>query len=102
MENYTLTREAEQDLTDIVAYIASDSVNAAENVLSEFEATFPKLGDMPGLGHFREELLPQSYRFHSVYSYLVVYRWERTPIEIIAIIHGGRDLGIAFQRRGIK
>jgi toxin ParE1/3/4 len=102
MKNYQLTPEADQNLLEIVDYVAADSVTAAISVLDEFEATFPKLGETPGLGHYREELLPQSYRFFSVYSYLIVYRWEKRPIEIVAIIHGARDLGRQFERRGIK
>lgn len=102
MKNYKLTPEADENLLEIIDYIAADSVTAAVSVLNEFEKTFPKLGESPGLGHYREELLPQSYRFFAVYSYLVVYRWENHPIEIIAIIHGARDLARQFERRGIK
>jgi len=31
-------------------------------------------------------------RFWSVYKYLIVYRPERKPLEILRIIHGMRDL----------
>lgn len=54
---------------------------------------------MPGLGHFREDLLDQRYRFWAIHSYLIVYRWETKPLEIISIVHGARDLAAFFANR---
>jgi antitoxin ParD1/3/4/toxin ParE1/3/4 len=54
------------------------------------------LADQPGSGHYRDELMPRDYRFWSVFSYLIVYRWQMQPIEIVAIVHGARDLGSHF------
>jgi plasmid stabilization system protein ParE len=54
---------------------------------------------MPGMGHFRKDLLDQHYKFWSVYSYVIAYRWEVTPIQIIAVVHGARNLDAFFARR---
>ncbi len=51
---------------------------------------------MPGMGHFREDLLDKRFRFWNVWSYLIVYRWEAKPIEVIAIVHGARDVDVFF------
>jgi hypothetical protein len=34
------------------------------------------------------------------YSYVVIYAWEREPIQVIAIVHGARNLAIFFNLRG--
>ena len=46
----------------------------------------------PGGGHWRRDLTDESVRFYSVYSYLIVYRPQTKPLEVVAILHGGRDL----------
>ena len=68
MKNFIVTGEARQDLFDIWDYIAEDSLDAADKVIDQLEETFARLGDMPGMGHVREELLDERYRFWSVYS----------------------------------
>ena len=54
---------------------------------------------MPGMGHYREDLLDRRHRFWSVWSYLIAYRWQATPIQIIAVVHGARYLDLFFGRR---
>jgi antitoxin ParD1/3/4/toxin ParE1/3/4 len=102
MKNHILTPEAETNLLDIIDFIATDNPDAAERVLLEFEQTFELLGSTPGAGHFREDLLNKRHRFFSLYSYLIVYRWEQSPIQVIALVHGARDLEAYFNRRGIS
>jgi plasmid stabilization system protein ParE len=38
--------------------------------------------------------------FFPVYSYLVVYRPEKRPLEVVAIIHGGRNVRRVLKERG--
>ena len=100
MKGYELTTEAQYDLDAIAEYIAIEaSVERAIRVLGEFRDAFRKLADMPGMGHFREDLLDQRYKFWSVYSYVIAYRWEVSPIQIIAVVHGARNLDAFFGRR---
>ena len=100
MRRYELTTEAQADLEEIADYIAQEaSVQRAILVLKEFHDAFCKLSDMPGMGHFREDLLNKKYKFWTVYSYVIAYRWEVTPIQIIAIVHGARNLDAFFGRR---
>ena len=97
MRRYQLTPEAQQDLLGIADYFSSEAgPSRAASVISELRSAFRGLGQMPGKGHFRLELLDERYRFWRVYSYLVVYRWETRPIQIIAVIHGARDLEAYF------
>lgn len=42
--------------------------------------------------HRREELTDQRHRFFGVYSYLIVYRHETEPLQIIRVLHAARDV----------
>lgn len=98
MTQFAVTPEARTDLFAIWEHIALDSLDAADKVINQIEQAFEKLAITPGLGHFREDLLDRHYRFWGVYSYLVVYRWDAEPIQIIAVLHGARDLDAFFDQ----
>ncbi|HEX4796388.1 MAG TPA: type II toxin-antitoxin system RelE/ParE family toxin [Humisphaera sp.] len=100
MSGYSFTSDAYQDLRGIRDYLmdtAGDEV--AERVVKEIRNECGKLADMPGMGHYREDLLDRGFRFWSVYAYVIGYRWKTKPIQIIAVVHGTRDLAAAFFRR---
>jgi plasmid stabilization system protein ParE len=100
MSAYLLTPIAEQDLSDLLDFIASESsIDTALKVEVAFRDEFIKLAELPGMGHYREELLSRQYRFSSIYSYVIVYRWETVPIQIVAILHGTRNLNALLRRR---
>jgi antitoxin ParD1/3/4/toxin ParE1/3/4 len=44
------------------------------------------------MGHVREELADRRHRFFVVYSYLIVYRYETDPLQVIRILHAARDV----------
>ena len=89
---FRLTREASADLREILLDIATDSPDAAERLRSEFYEASQHLAQAPGMGHYHEELLDRRYRFWNFYSYVVCYAWQKKPIQIIAVVHGARDL----------
>lgn len=88
MKEYVLAPAAVEDLDEIWLHIARDSIDAAERVLDELEAACELLSGRPHAGHIREELADASVKFWSVGSYLVVYRPDRVPLEIIRFWHG--------------
>jgi toxin ParE1/3/4 len=97
--NFIFTVEAEADALSIWTQLADEASEAvADRVLAQVYDECEKLGDMPGIGHYREELL-RRFKFWSAYSYLIVYRWEVTPIQIIGVVHGARDLAPLLRRR---
>ncbi len=97
MKRFILAPLANQDLTDIRDYIAKDSTTAARRVIQELRAKMAFLAGSPGSGH-KHEFIPQDdLRVCVVYSYLIVFRPERSPIEIARVIHGGRDLEEMFE-----
>lgn len=97
--SFLLTPEARADLRDILLDIAEDSPDAAERLRSEFYESLNALGRSSGIGHYHEELLDRRFRFWNFYSYVVCYVWESKPIQIIAIVHGARDLAVFFNLR---
>lgn len=100
MSAYDLTPEACEDLDAIGDYIANDSGAArATKVVSDIRDACRRLGEMPGIGHFRDDLLDRRYKFWSVHSYVIAYRWEVSPIQVVAVVHGARSLSSFFRRR---
>jgi plasmid stabilization system protein ParE len=96
---FVLTPEAKADLREILFDIAEDSPDTAERIRSEFFVALTRLGRTPGIGHYHEELLDRRYRFWNFYSYVVCYAWQKKPIQIIAVVHGARELSLFFSSR---
>lgn len=92
MGRYLLTPSAKNDIRDIVQYIRDNNPRAAAKVNQEFRAAMRRLADFPEMGHFRQELADQSLRVWLVYSYLIIYRPSRKPLEVLRVVHGARDL----------
>jgi plasmid stabilization system protein ParE len=99
MTPYILAPEALQDLQELWDYIATENLDAADRMIDTLFAAFERLATMPGLGHRREDLTDRPLRFWTVDTYLVIYRAERTPIEIVAITRGGRDIPRLLRHR---
>jgi plasmid stabilization system protein ParE len=87
-----LSQEALSDLDEIWLYIAADSPTAADRVIDEIYEAIYKLAEFPGMGHLREDLIDEPLRFWSVYQYLIIYRPETQPIEIVRVVSGYRDI----------
>ena len=52
------------------------------------------------MGHKREDLTSnENLRFWPVFSYLVAYKHGSTPLAIVAVIHGKRDVANLLQSR---
>jgi plasmid stabilization system protein ParE len=71
---------------------AVDSPQAADRVTSELFEAFQQLAAWPGMGHTRRDLTERDVRFLAVGSYLVVYREHPLPLQIVAVLHGARDV----------
>jgi len=92
MKRFILTPRAKRDVNEIWDYIAGDSIEAADRVLKALEHAMRMLARNPGTGHWREELADTRHRFFPVYSYLIVYRSEVKPIQVIRVLHAARDV----------
>jgi len=47
---------------------------------------------MPGMGHSREDLTARAVRFWAVHSFLIVYRPDTEPLQILRVVSGWRDV----------
>ena len=92
MSRYLLTKLALADLEEILGYIAEDRPSAVERVGARFVSTFDALAKNPQMGHVREDLTARPVRFWPLYTYLVVYRADTTPLQILPVLSGYRDI----------
>jgi len=99
MSAYVLSPDALQDLQDIWDFVALDNVNAANRLEDEFFNAFEKLARQPGMGHTRLDLTDRDVRFWAVGSYLTVYRQLPNTLEIVAVLHGARDIPEVIRKR---
>ena len=100
MSRYIVAPQARDDLREIQSYYLEEgSASGARTVLGELRAAFQRLAKNPGIGHSRPDLTDRRIRFWPVRSYLVVYRPETKPLEIITVLHGARDVQRILQGR---
>ncbi len=90
---YVLAPEAALDLVQIWRYIKKQSsLEIANRVESVIREKIIFLASNPGAGHARTNLTDETVKFFPVYSYLIVYRPETAPLQIVSILHGRRDV----------
>ena len=88
-----LLQVAEDDLREIINYIAVDDPAAATALLDKIEnslsglISFPLPGKIPA----EEALAGMGYRFLTVGNYLIFYTVEEKIIWVHRIIHGARN-----------
>jgi len=88
-----LLRAAEEDLSEIIEYIAAQNLTAAEDLAAKLEASISLLAGSPYRGRIPddEHLIRLGYRFLVVANHLIFYTIEEHTIFIHRIIHGARD-----------
>lgn len=97
---YVLAPQAARDLVQIWRYIKKESSpETADRVESAIRNKCVYLAEFPNGGHWRRDLTSADVRFLSVFSYLIVYRPETKPIEIVAILHAHRDVAATLTKR---
>jgi plasmid stabilization system protein ParE len=99
VSDYVLSPDADLDLNDIWEYIATDSIDAADRWIGKLFDAFDAIARTPGIGHKREDLTPYPVLFWTVGAYLIIYRAERRPVEIVAVTQGSRDIPSFLRRR---
>ena len=89
------TQAAEDDLTAIVDYIASDSPDTALEIFMRIRTMAEELVDVPERGRIMPEL-----QNHGIFQYRellptpwrVLYRIEEKNVFVLSVIDGRRDL----------
>lgn len=97
---YILAPQAAQDLADIWLYIQKENtVTIADRIESVIREKITFLAGSSSAGHSRRDLTNENVKFFSVYSYLIVYRPETKPLQVVAILHGRRDVQRLLKNR---
>jgi toxin ParE1/3/4 len=99
MSVYVLSPDALQDLQDIWDFVALDNANAADQLEDEFFRAFEKLAHHPRMGHSRPDVTEREVRFWPTSSYLIVYRERPEVLQVLAVLHGSRDVPEIIRRR---
>jgi plasmid stabilization system protein ParE len=101
--DFQLTPQALNDLGEIWDYIASDNVSAANRVESAILSACSGLARHPLLGARRIEITSLPVRFWTVSrfpNFIVVYRPDTKPLQIVTILHGKRDIKALLEPGG--
>ncbi len=99
---FQFTPLATEDLDAIWWFIAEHSRDAADRVESEIVGTCRRLARHPLMGTRRQDIAPLALRFWTVTkfpNYVIVYRPETVPLQVVAVLHSKRDLKEVLERR---
>jgi antitoxin ParD1/3/4 len=102
MTSYVLTPLAKADIFEIWSYIADDSENAADRVEQAIYNACAFVAQSPMRGHTRKDLTTRPLRFWTLTrypNYSIVYKPETSPIQVVAIIHGKRNIRRVLKKR---
>lgn len=61
--NYVLSHTAEQDIDEIITYIAQENPPSAIKFLDSLFESMDRLADFPEMGHLREDLTDKPVNF---------------------------------------
>src|SRR5262245_10289005 len=94
MSRYRLTPSAQEDLVSIRDYYLEEAgARVARQILVELVETFRFLSRTPGAGHKRDDLAgDRPVLFWPLRDFLVIYQREQSPLRIVAVIRGTRDI----------
>ena len=99
---FEFTPQATEDLDAIWWFIAEDNREAANRVEMEIVATCRRLAKHPLMGIRRQDITPLAVRFWALTkfpNYVIVYRPETVPLQVVAVLHGKRDLKELLEKR---
>jgi toxin ParE1/3/4 len=90
-----LLRAAEDDLAEIILYVAADLPTAAVSLADRFDHKMSLLADNPHLGSVPKEdsLALIGYRYLVLDNYLIFYVIHGQTLYVHRIVHGARDYG---------
>jgi toxin ParE1/3/4 len=89
------------DLREIGLHIAENNPGAAERFFTAAEAAFELLRRHPRIGRLRSFSIPgvRSWAMPNFQNYLVFYLPTKTEVQILAVLHGARNLPSALGSR---
>ena len=102
MSAYALTSQAKADVFEIWTYIAENNERAADRVEEAIYDACAFLVEDPRCGHIRRDFTKRPLRFWTLTrypNYTIVYQPETAPLQIVAVLHGRRNIGRILKSR---
>jgi plasmid stabilization system protein ParE len=95
ISGYAPTPLANSDIFTIWCHIAEHNEDAATGVEQALYDACAFVAEAPMRGHSRSDLTPRNLRFWTLTrypNYTVVYRPGTAPLQVVAVLHGQRNL----------
>jgi len=89
---FRVTARAARDMKKIDDYLEEKASREVANKVERalFDA-FEELVRLPFVGHPRDDFRQSELRFHTVFSYVIMFRREPRVV-IVRVLHGARNL----------
>jgi toxin ParE1/3/4 len=99
--NLLVKSPAWDDLRDIGLLIGAENLDAADRFLTAAKESFDLLRRHPRIGRLRSFSVPgvRSWLIPDFQNYLIFYLPTGTEVQILAVLHGARDLASALAQR---
>jgi plasmid stabilization system protein ParE len=102
VDPFHLTEEAVLDIDAIWLYLLEKKdLETADRIVTDLFKGFYKLADNSRIGHRRADLTSRRVLFYKVFSYLVIFEPERRPLQILAVLHGKRNVSRILKQRAL-
>jgi len=94
MSKFILASAARLDLIEIWNYYADEvgDPDLADRMRGEIFEGIRTVAGKPNPGHLRRDLASESLRFWRVRNYLIIYRRQAAPIQVVRILHAARNV----------
>jgi toxin ParE1/3/4 len=100
-----VTQTAEDDLDDIISYIANDNAQIALKILDKLQKAINSLKYFPERGRRVPELLDKNikgYRELIETPWRIIYKIENNDVSVITVIDGRRNVQDILTKKLIK
>jgi len=88
-----LLKVVEEDLTEIISFIAAENPTAANSTLDKIEKGLEALSENPLLGRIPrdEDIKLTGYRYLIVSNYIIFYTIEEKTVYIHRVLHSAQN-----------
>lgn len=94
---YVLSEAAQSDVDALASFVFEQSPHAALKLVDAVESGFMFVAASPRAGRSCPQWGISGLRFWKVYSYLIIYRSDVRPVEIVRVLHGARDVAVVMR-----
>jgi toxin ParE1/3/4 len=92
---YSIAKEASQDLDEILDYFLVSNVNAGEKFIREFNKKCQNIAQFPNIGRSYAKFDPR-LRGIPLNGYIIFYQVFEDSVVIVRVVSGYRDLDSIF------